>query len=154
MGSIVRALLSLRGRLRRGQFWVAWFLVCLGGAFSSQSQQNAASAIVGLLTLYVALCVYGKRLHDFGKTAWYMIVPIGGTFGTYAYLAAELSRIGSSSWQQLGQTVQAAYAVLLAFWALVTLWVGFHPSQKGDNRFGMDPRELRKVPTAPPKGVM
>ena len=150
MRGFVRALLSLHGRLRRGHFWLAWLLVFVGGAYCTQSR-NETTVIVGLVTLYVTLCVYGKRLHDFGKTAWYMIVPIGATCGAYAYVATSLSR--TTSWQQFGDEVRITYLFLLALWILVTLWVGIHPSQKGDNRFGMDPAERHRVPTAPPRGT-
>ena len=41
------------------------------------------SAMVSLLTLgtlYCYLCVYGKRLHDSGRSAWYFLVFLGGFF--------------------------------------------------------------------------
>lgn len=152
MGGIARALFSLRGRLTRGQFWLAFFVVFVGGAFSSQDQ-NPATAIVGLITLYVALCVYGKRLHDFDKSAWYMVVPLGATFGTYAFAAAALSEATGESFRQVVEMIQITGLGLLMLWLLMTLWVGIHSSQKGDNRFGMDPHEKRSVPAAPPKSA-
>jgi uncharacterized membrane protein YhaH (DUF805 family) len=152
MGGIARALLSLRGRLRRGQFWLAFFVVLVGGAYSSQ-EQNSTATIIGLLTLYVALCVYGKRLHDFGKSAWYMIMPLGATFGMYAYTAAALSQANRETIRQLFEMLQVTYLGLLVLWLVMTLWVGIHPSQKGDNRFGMDTSERRRLPTAPPRSA-
>ena len=153
MGRLARALLSLRGRLQRKQFWLAFLIVFVGGAYSGQNQ-DAASTIVGLLTLYVALCVYGKRLHDFGKSASYMVVPFVATGAYYAYVVATITSTRPGSPQavwQLMERLQGPYVALMVLWVIVTLWVGLHRSEKGDNRFGMDPSETERVPTAPPR---
>ena len=152
MSRIARALLSLHGRLQRKQFWMAFLVVFVGAAFSGQGR-DGANAIVGLLTLYVAVCVYGKRLHDFGRSASYMLAPFGATVAYYVYVAAVLTNARPSSFddmRQLEQDLQAPYLALMAFWGIATLWVGTHPSEKGDNRFGMDPSEQESLPTAPP----
>ena len=151
MGKFTNTLFSLKGRLRRGQFWLAFIIVFVGGAFSGQDQ-SAAGLIVGILTLYVALCVYGKRLHDFGKSAWYMIVPLGATFGSYFLMFAMASQITSmQSARRIAEELFVVQLFLLGLWLIVTLWVGIHPSQKGDNRFGMDSHATQSVPTAPPE---
>jgi uncharacterized membrane protein YhaH (DUF805 family) len=152
MGRIARAFLSLRGRLRRKQFWLGFFVVFVGAAYAGQNQ-DSANTIVGLVTLYVALCVYGKRLHDFGKPATYMIVPFAATVAYYAYATAEIShafRGGPQAIWQLRQRLQGPYFALMAAWSIVTFWVGIHPSEQGDNRYGMDTSERESVPMAPP----
>lgn len=154
MRGFARALLSLRGRLTRPQFWLGFFVVFVGGAFASRSP-GLVGTILTVLVLYTALCVYGKRLHDFGKSAWYMVAPIAGTLCVYAYLAAALSRTARGSFDQSGfqqarQSIVVGNVILLMIWVATSLLVGLRTSQKGDNRFGMDPREVKRIPTAPP----
>ncbi len=150
MGKFANTLFSLKGRLRRGQFWLAFIIVFVGGAYSGQDQ-SAAGLIVGILSLYVALCVYGKRLHDFGQSAWYMIVPIGATFGSYFLMISMVSQVSSyGSARRVAEEIFVVQLMLLGLWLIVTLVVGIYPSQKGDNRFGMDSHATQSVPTAPP----
>ncbi len=152
MREFVRALFTLNGRLRRSQFWMGFAAVFIGGAYANQDQ-SAGSTIVGLLTLYVALCVYGKRLHDFDKTAWYMVGPIAATFLSYLYVAMEIRNAmgAKEAFAEVFERVKLAQTTLLGLWTIATLWIGIQPGQKGDNRFGLDPHEKHALPTAPPK---
>lgn len=150
MGGFARALLSLRGRLMRGQFWLGFLVVFVGGAYSRQDQ-SAGATVVALVTLWVAVCVYGKRMHDYGRSAWPMIVPIGAAFAFYAYAFFEVAHMRGNTYARSLERMQLAYYGLLAFWLLVTLRVGLRRGQAGDNRFGPDPRERKKLPAAPPK---
>jgi uncharacterized membrane protein YhaH (DUF805 family) len=98
-------LLSLRGRLRRRQFWFGFFVVFVGGAYANQGQ-DTSNTLVGLLTLYMAFCLYGKRLHDFGRSAWPMLAPLAATFGVQAYAIAQISNARSHSFSSIHQLVQ------------------------------------------------
>ena len=58
-----------RGAILLTGFWiVAQVLITYGGAF--------LGLMLGMLTwasVYCYLCVYGKRLHDSGRSAWYFV---------------------------------------------------------------------------------
>lgn len=66
----------LRGAILLTGFWiVAQVVIAYGGA--------ALGLMIGLLTwasLYCYLCVYGKRLHDSGRSAWMFLLFLLGYF--------------------------------------------------------------------------
>ena len=66
----------LRGAILLTGFWIiAQVLITYGGAFLGM--------MAGLLTwasVYCYLCVYGKRLHDSGRSAWWFLVFLIGYF--------------------------------------------------------------------------
>jgi uncharacterized membrane protein YhaH (DUF805 family) len=151
MRTLARALLSIRGRLRRRQFWLGFFVIFVGGVYASQGQ-DTSNTLIGLLTLYMAFCLYGKRLHDFGRSAWPMLAPLGATFGAQAYAIAEISKARGYSFSNVREMVQLLETInllLLGMWGVMTAWVGVCAGDRGDNRFGMDPREPHALPTGP-----
>ncbi len=105
-------LFSLKGRISRGIYWLAYLLIiCIqsvvlaqivsGGAASFYDLASSVGPFVLLATLYSNLALAVKRLHDVGY---------GG------FLAAALF----------------IPLVNLAF----TIWVGLLPGSAGPNRFG------------------
>jgi len=76
----------LRGAILLTGFWiVAQVLITYGGA--------AIGMMAGLLTwasVYCYLCVYGKRLHDSGRSAWLFLVFLIG----YMIISALTMEIG------------------------------------------------------------
>ncbi len=68
-------LFNPQGRIVRNRFWqglvlltVATVLISAGSVMVSQFL-----GLVHLLLIYPYICVYGKRLHDAGTTAWWTI---------------------------------------------------------------------------------
>jgi uncharacterized membrane protein YhaH (DUF805 family) len=141
-----------RGRIGREWFWLGYIMIAIiGGAANAAVfvlkppgiAAIAASALVGLLTLYTFLSVAIKRLHDRGKSGWWIIlyyfVP-GGFIGP-----AEKLRVLFPEWWWISPAIGG----LIFLWALIEL--GFLRG-KGPNRYGegaMDEPAI-EPPTRPP----
>lgn len=64
---------SLDGRIGRQQFWIgAISLGVIGALFSFINP--IVGIIAALALLYFHICVQGKRWHDRGKSAWWVLI--------------------------------------------------------------------------------
>lgn len=73
-----------QGRITPGQFWVGWAILLAIGvalnfvrAYAAPSTLGPLFGVVGLAMIYPRLCVYGKRFHDAGKSAWLFLAVVG-----------------------------------------------------------------------------
>jgi uncharacterized membrane protein YhaH (DUF805 family) len=94
---------TFSGRAARSEFWYWQFFLLVGGLiagifdFGIRWQGNPLASIFWLVTLLPTLAVAARRLHDVGRTAWWLFlyfVPILGWIallvwftieGTYGY---------------------------------------------------------------------
>ncbi|WP_380163853.1 DUF805 domain-containing protein [Jannaschia sp. R86511] len=92
IGRCLRRYAELHGRARRSEYW--WFtlffvlVVTAGGlldqAFGFTEAPEGGGPVAGLLTLALLLPLLGvgaRRLHDTGRSAWWLtlgLVPVGG----------------------------------------------------------------------------
>jgi uncharacterized membrane protein YhaH (DUF805 family) len=67
-------LLSPEGRMRQSDFWIC--VLILFGVWIVSPLLHLLAPIIWLVLIYVWVCICSKRLHDFGKTAWLILVPI------------------------------------------------------------------------------
>ncbi|MBR4748015.1 MAG: DUF805 domain-containing protein [Abditibacteriota bacterium] len=91
------------GRARRREFWeyqlVVWILTTvislIDGALKlqidlpSETDPGILSSILGLLLLLPGLGVLVRRLHDIGKSAWWILIPILPIIGSIWLLILE-----------------------------------------------------------------
>jgi uncharacterized membrane protein YhaH (DUF805 family) len=72
---------SIDGRIGRQQFWFGVIpLIVIGMAVSYFNP--IAGFVVGIALIYFHVCVQGKRWHDRGKSAWWVLIgliPIVGS---------------------------------------------------------------------------
>lgn len=75
-------LFNPNGRIGPNSFWRGIIvLIGIGIVLSLLSAYvNPFISILGFLLIYPMICVFGKRLHDNGKTAWLAILFIIATF--------------------------------------------------------------------------
>jgi len=141
--------LSFEGRTRRTHFWIGW-LVCLGlGVVFSWIPILGFFLSIALIWPNLAITV--KRLHDMGQTGWLAAIPyVVGFVG----LMVAFSMIGAAAFMNAaafeGDDVAAVLAIVgpaIGIFGLVCLvglgfllWVGLTDSQRGDNRFGPNPK--------------
>lgn len=163
-----KMLLSPAGRMDRKDFWVAMVifaaLVLLFNFALNRLGNSTLAFLISLpfpfLVLHMAYCVYGKRLHDMGRSFWpltgfivftFFIVPLivllanGGSemfseFSQYGRKEeidpAVRKEIQDTYQRELKQSVpylsHVIYAIIVAF----TLWCGVSKSDPKTNNYG------------------
>ncbi|MEM1105003.1 MAG: DUF805 domain-containing protein [Pseudomonadota bacterium] len=82
---MLTVLFNPNGRIGPRTFWrgvflllAAMIIVSVAGAYGGAAGQ--ALGIFSLAAPYCYLCVYGKRLHDNGKSAWLFLAFLAGYF--------------------------------------------------------------------------
>jgi len=82
--TIARALFSFEGRLCRSDYWLKGFLPLLPVGIINNilayvvatDEARAISIIIGVISLWPALALAVKRLHDRNRSAWFLLIPI------------------------------------------------------------------------------
>jgi len=135
-----RKYITTSGRASRSEYW--WFFLAIilmslvAGIldffiFGMDAEGNGpAGIVVSLGTFIPSITAAIRRLHDTGKTWYYMLVPLVGIVIGVGIMFA-LSGLGGIA-AILGGLVMAA-GILLQFWWLVK------PSDPGTNAFGPHP---------------
>jgi uncharacterized membrane protein YhaH (DUF805 family) len=132
--------LSGEGRIGQRDFWLS-ALVLIGVTILG-ALIPFLLPLVGLLLLWPWICVFTKRLHDFGKSGWLQVVPLG--VGMVLSIVGSMLTgfgmlAGGNSGAALGASLMIAGGV--SFLAAIInigflLWVGLSKGDAGPNRFG------------------
>lgn len=118
--SAINLLLSPTGRIGKRQFWqgvvilVAAQLIMTGISLLFVSPTDASGPMGMLISFgfsiayfYVYLCVYGKRLHDAGTSAWWYLLMAFGWIALYLLTIDFFYGIfGSSFWEPVMQSIE------------------------------------------------
>ena len=143
------AMFSFNGRLRRQHFWISW-LILLGVSVVT-GWIPLIGGLIGLVLIWPNLAISVKRLHDMGKTGWFVVIPWVGTIigiimiigavGTAIFTNPQAfeSEDPSAALAMFGSMMGGLSIMLLAGLAFL-LWIGISDSQRGDNRFGPNPK--------------
>jgi uncharacterized membrane protein YhaH (DUF805 family) len=83
---MVNLLFNPQGRIGPGEFWRGFLILLVVGIainvvalYLAPPVMAIGISLIAILLIYPSLCVYGKRFHDAGKSAWnYLFVLIGG----------------------------------------------------------------------------
>lgn len=150
-------LLNPNGRIAPRDFWIGVLLLIGGNVLSGLLP--AVGGLLWLFLIYVGVCVYGKRLHDFGRSAWLHVIPwgitillttIGGMLVGGAILSAVLAGDNVNPWAFI--TAGGGFAIMMGLsnlvWLIYTLWVGLSAGQAGANAYG--PAPVRVLAAEPP----
>lgn len=138
--------LDSNGRIGVKEFWIG-FLILFGAAVVL-GWIPLIGQLISILLIYPWICLYSKRLHDFGKTGWLVLVPFG--IGVAAMVlsfvvgGASIFAAGMSGTEEGVATSALAgmgvVALLLGVAALVgfafLLWVGLSKGDAGPNKYG------------------
>jgi uncharacterized membrane protein YhaH (DUF805 family) len=166
---ILQLFFSPRGRLARKSFIIA-VLVWLGfyalqRVWFTQTGTNHVNFYLSLVLLFVNLqiifCVFGKRLHDIGRSTWPLIgmfaVLIIATFavmlnfGGLEYFetlhnnpefvedADALKRVQDKYQQTMAENLPKTGLILSGIPIIFTLWLAIAPGQKKTNKYGENP---------------
>ena len=149
MNEVIAGLLGFQGRLTRRAYW-RWYLalvvttVALWVAMIFFAMGGVEWAAFGLLSLmalsvYVSIGVAVRRLHDRGKSGWWLLlfqgVPLalaGGPIVLDTQMEPDAAIV-----LLIAATAGALIGLALAIWGLVE--IGFRRAQPGENRFGAPP---------------
>jgi len=160
-------LFSFKGRVNRAKFWAFYLggtfvasaviivLIALEQTLSSAAPlgfligthpqtpvgwaSELAVAVVYLLFIYVIIAMVVKRLHDRGKSAWWLVFFYGAPlvfFGVAFFLGWPPHNDFPGQPIVMGVAFLACW--LICVWYMVELL--FLPGTRGANRFGPDPR--------------
>lgn len=161
--------LSPRGRINRAQFgaglaaWMAFYAVQI--VWFSQTGAHQFNFILALvllfLNLHIIVSLYGKRLHDFGRTTWpvigmFVLVMISAilvmlNFGGLEYFETlnqnpeiaqdpvAMQQVHQVYQESLAQNLPRTRLILSIIPVVFTLWVALKPGQSAPNKYGEVP---------------
>ncbi len=147
--SWVEVFFSAEGRIGRGVFLLAALTLAAVGAAAPLILPFLAP-VIWLVSFYSWICVFAKRLHDLGRSAWLQTAPflLGWILMSVGAASGLASVVGLFS---LGPAALGAAALggllvtagLFLLGGLVHLllvgWLGVTPGQGGFNRYGPPP---------------
>lgn len=141
----VSLLLSPTGRVGRGVFWAfvgGWFALdaVFRGAISAAARWSGNEVVVAvffwlwivftLATYFPIIALAIKRLHDTGRSGYWMGLPIGATASGVLLIAAIFR-------QSLGSLLLLSLlCIVLGFGSLVLLYFWIQPGDDGRNEYG------------------
>lgn len=162
-----KMLLSPAGRMGRKDFWIAMVifaaLVMLFNFVLGRLGNSTLAFLISLpfpfLALHMAYCVYGKRLHDMGRSFWpltsmivvliFVAIVVMMVYGGAEYFSefaqynrkedidpVEIERIRSAYEANLSGGTATVNGVMLAIIAGFTLWCGLSKSDEKSNIYG------------------
>ncbi len=135
----------LQGRMTALQYWryqvrlafAAAAVICTTALLTQVGGWLGVIPFAFILPVVVAGVSVGlRRLHDRGKSAWWLALF---TLGPIALIApVQLVKHNASTGLLLGLALLSLLGMVLAIWAWIE--IGFLRGQKGPNRYGPDPR--------------
>ena len=143
---------SAEGRISSKDYWLGILIIIAGNVIAGVFP--FIGMLLSLLLIYCGVCVYGKRLHDAGKSAWLHLIPwaVSLAFVTLAWImggAAVIALAINADNMSEAQTAASVGGAILSFlamiglgfvvWIVYTIWVGSLASEPGENRFGSQP---------------
>jgi uncharacterized membrane protein YhaH (DUF805 family) len=148
--SFTDVLFKPTGRIEARQFWPGWAVLVVANIVGSFIPILSILIYFGLI--YPGVCIYGKRLHDMGRSAWLVSIPWGigfvlGIVGLFLSMpeVMELSQDDPAALEDpmiamsVLQPYLACIGVGMLIWLGLTAWVGTAASDPNDNKYGPAP---------------
>jgi uncharacterized membrane protein YhaH (DUF805 family) len=149
--NLSHVLFSPNGRIGQQEYWIGILILIAANIVAGFIP--FLGILISLFLIYVGVCIYGKRLHDAGKTAWIhglvWLIQIGlGIIGFVlagGAIMAVLANSGGSDQVNAAAIIGASGSLFLVgglgflIWIVYTIWVGISAGDPGENRFGPAP---------------
>jgi uncharacterized membrane protein YhaH (DUF805 family) len=147
MEDLFEFLFGAGGRINRAQYWRSLLIFCCAGLFVGVILLTAAGIaaplfIIMLVIIFIPWLLWGfafhtERLHDRGKSAWWLLVfyAVPGVLGQLAKGAWFAGAVGTGLHYVLGL---AGFA--LSIWGFVE--IGCLRGNAGPNRYGSKPHSV------------
>jgi uncharacterized membrane protein YhaH (DUF805 family) len=144
-----KLLFSFEGRTRRSHFWIGW-LICLGAGVVA-GWIPLIGFFISIALIWPNLAITVKRLHDMGQSGWLIAIPwvvsIVGIFVAVGMIGvsalsntAALEREDPAAILALVGPAIGLFGLLLLVNLGFLLWIGLSEGQRGDNRYGSNPK--------------
>ena len=159
-------LFSPNGRLSKRHYWFGILIIFFGNILAGLLP--IIGGLMSLALIWVGVAVYGKRLHDVGKSAWLHAVPWGlsllltiigiALFGATLLDLGLSGRLEDPQAEEIISILTASGGLLLMLtistlvWVGYTLWLGFKAPEPGDNAYGPS-LVAEQAPAAPAASV-
>ena len=132
------------GRIGQKDFWLGWLILFAAGIILGMIP--LLGMIIGLALIYPNVCLYSKRLHDFGKSGWLAAVPyaIFVVAGIIAAVTGGASMLGAMTGSATGAAAaMTGMGLALGVFALAglaciafLLWIGLTKGDPAANQYG------------------
>ena len=143
------ALFSFEGRMRRSHFWIGW-LICLGVGVVA-GWIPFLGGLISIALIWPNLAITVKRLHDMGHSGWLAAIPyVASVIGVFAIFATVGASFFTNYEALENEDPAAVWAMIAPMFGIVgilsllclgfLLWIGLVEGQRGDNRFGPNPK--------------
>ena len=159
---VIRKYAEFRGRATRAEFWWWELGVLIAGfalgsvdasiaSFGGGNAYSPLGVVFGLATFLPSLAVSVRRLHDIGKSGWWLVgFCAAGIFGWIPIAAgltvAAINGLFDSVWSAATIVpLLLGIGIALVSWLVLVVWYVLwlvRQGQTGHNRFGPDPRAL------------
>jgi uncharacterized membrane protein YhaH (DUF805 family) len=130
--------LSFSGRTGKRDFWIGFAALFAAGIVANLLP--VVGALAGLALLYPWTALMAKRLHDFGRSGWLVLVPaapaaLSAILALFAALAMGNAATMGAAFATAGFAVLVStVAMLIGLGFLV--WVGLKDGDAGTNTYG------------------
>lgn len=153
-------LFSPNGRIGQNAYWIGVLIIVLGNIILPMVP--IIGQIAWFVLIWNGIAVYGKRLHDGGKTAWIHAVPWGLNIGllvlAFVLFGAGLLQLIFDANANEEPSAESVIGLIAAsggalglmlvgslIWLGYTIWLGVMDGDPGPNAYG--------PPQAPPEAV-
>ncbi|WP_394694389.1 DUF805 domain-containing protein [Hyphobacterium sp.] len=159
--NLSHVLFSPNGRISQQEYWIGILILIAANIVGGMIP--FLGFFIGLFLIYVGVCVYGKRLHDAGKTAWIhggvwavqIVLGIVGFALAGGAIMAALANGNGSDEATFAAIMGASGSLFLVgglgflIWIIYTIWVGISAGDPGENRYGPAPGAAAAAAAAP-----
>lgn len=132
ISSVFSKYATFSGRARRSEFWWFYLFNVLVNIVLGLINVKIITSLWSLAILLPSLAVTVRRLHDTGKSGWYILIPI-----VVAIIACVIIVLAEAS--VAGMII--AYAMIIVVMILYIIWL-VKDSQPGDNQYGPNPKDV------------
>ena len=143
------AMFQFEGRLRRSHFWISWGILFAAGFVLGFIP--ILGFFVSLALIYPQVAVQVKRLHDMGRSGWWVVAPfaantalfIGGFFAIIGNVALNQRALENEDPAAMMAMFGSIGGIVLLFFVINLgwlLWIGIVDSQPGRNKYGPNPK--------------
>lgn len=127
---------DFKGRARRAEFWQfflpMWILSIIINLIGYKMNSHWISFIFDLVTFLPITAVTVRRLHDIGRSGWWLVGLII-CLSIFAFVAGDLTAAGNTFLGALSLLVCIGSIILLFVWNCLD-------SQPGPNHYGPNPK--------------